>query len=438
MSVLPEPGTDFIKKTETAMFNFIWGGKRDRIKRATLKAKYKSGGLQVPDIVLKSKSLKIGWIKKYVDPDNKAKWKFVMKQKLSLNERTTIFDCDLDQETLHKWLGSQFWEETCSAWMSIKQTEECSGGNTLSQVIWGNRNIRSVNSGLFSRRLMINRGIVRVMDIYNADEKRLMTSNEVSQRYDIHPITALSIIRSIPEAWKLRIRMDKPTAPDIPESFVTLKSTLKVVKWAYWELKEQEQAPVREKCHEKWQDYLHRMPNPAPQIQWSSVYDRLHLSTNDVNLRWLQYRIVKRILPTNRLLYIMGLSETDKCKICPMYSENITHKIWLCPSVRLLWLGVKELLGLRNHLTNKDIILGLHLRDVNQSMCANTVIMLTNQYIWKEKDYPEHLKFDKLKRFIHRYLTIENYISRVTAKESQFGEIWGRLWEHLRGDQNPQ
>ena len=66
MTVLPSPGANFIKNIETTIFNFIWGGKRDRIKRATLKAKYKDGGLQVPDILQKSKSLNIAWIKKYI------------------------------------------------------------------------------------------------------------------------------------------------------------------------------------------------------------------------------------------------------------------------------------------------------------------------------------------------------------------------------------
>ena len=229
---------------------------------------------------------------------------------------------------------------------------------------------------------------------------------------------------------------DKPAAPAIPESFVTLKSTQKTAKWAYWKLKEQEKAPGREKCHDKWQADFNRIASLTPQIQWSALYDQLHHSAKDVNLRWLQYRIVKRILPTNRLLYIMGLSETDKCKTCLIYSENIMHKFWMCPSVRLLWLGVEQLLGLSNHLTHINILLGLKFHDEGRTCSANTVIMLTNQFIWKHKDNPEMLRFKNLKHYIHQYLTIEIYISKITGTEGKFGERWGRIWEYLSRDRS--
>ena len=112
----------------------------------------------------------------------------------------------------------------------------------------------------------------------------------------------------------------------------TLKGMHKAARWAYHKL--QDRTPLLpEKCHEKWQTEL----NLDDQFMWKPVYERIHSRTSDVKLKWFEYRCIKRILTTNRLLYIYGLSESDKCKNCPIYSETLAHKFWHCSNVRTLW-----------------------------------------------------------------------------------------------------
>lgn len=429
MSVLPNPAQDFIKKVEAASFKFVWGGKRDRIKRATLKAKYKEGGLQFPDLLTQSQSLKIAWIKKYLDEENQGKWKVIMHDKLSINRTTTIFHCNSKAETLQAKLGSQFWEQTCLAWYDIKQSEKMSGETILAQVIWDNKNIGIERNQSINKRRLIGRGLVRISDIYDSGRKQLLTSNEAALKFNIHPLIAHSIVRSIPFEWKQCIATEKPCVSTDSEFFTSLNDKQKTAKWAYWILRATAPPLPAEKCHEKW--LLDLRPVVSPQMSWSSVYDRLHQSTTDVNLKWLQYRMVKRILPTNRLLYIFGLSETDKCKKCLIYSENIMHKFWLCPSVRMLWHAVKELLGLQHNLTSANVIFGIHLTDANKAARANTVIMLTNQMIWKHRDCHGNLTTANLKRHITDYLATEHYIAKIDHKERKFNDMWGSLRESL-------
>ena len=81
MSVLEKPCTRLLKEIETIMFNFIWNGKKDRIKRTTMKNIFSRGGLQVPDPSAQADSLKITWIKKIMNENNCSKWKRLLENR---------------------------------------------------------------------------------------------------------------------------------------------------------------------------------------------------------------------------------------------------------------------------------------------------------------------------------------------------------------------
>ena len=57
------------------LFNFLWDGKGDKIKRDIMVSDYENGGVRMIDIKLFDKALKLSWIKKYLDTENHGKWK---------------------------------------------------------------------------------------------------------------------------------------------------------------------------------------------------------------------------------------------------------------------------------------------------------------------------------------------------------------------------
>ena len=64
-----------IKEVNKLFYSFLWNGKGDRIKRNVITNDYPEGGLKMTDIDSFSKCLKATWIKKYLDEENKGKWK---------------------------------------------------------------------------------------------------------------------------------------------------------------------------------------------------------------------------------------------------------------------------------------------------------------------------------------------------------------------------
>lgn len=52
---------------ERELFNFIWNGKQDELKRSTLIADYSTGGLNMIDIDSYFNTLKIKWVSRLMD-----------------------------------------------------------------------------------------------------------------------------------------------------------------------------------------------------------------------------------------------------------------------------------------------------------------------------------------------------------------------------------
>ena len=88
-SVLPQPRADLVKRIEDIIFQFIV--KRARVKKSVLKLEYNKGGLKVPDVLTVAKSLKVGWVKRFIDSGNKSIWKKLIAPTLMISEDINIF-----------------------------------------------------------------------------------------------------------------------------------------------------------------------------------------------------------------------------------------------------------------------------------------------------------------------------------------------------------
>ena len=74
LSSLRSP-TGVIKEINCLFYDFLWDSKGDKIKRTEMINEYNKGGLEIIDLESFNESLKIKWIKGYLDDNNKGKWK---------------------------------------------------------------------------------------------------------------------------------------------------------------------------------------------------------------------------------------------------------------------------------------------------------------------------------------------------------------------------
>ena len=73
MSVVPNNVIDLLDNLQN---EFIWSGKKAKIKHSTLIGDFNQGGLKKVDIVTKIQSLQLSWIKRLLD-DNFHPWKVI-------------------------------------------------------------------------------------------------------------------------------------------------------------------------------------------------------------------------------------------------------------------------------------------------------------------------------------------------------------------------
>ena len=330
MSVLPRPSNEQITEIDRIMFKFIWGTV-DKIKRKTLRNVLKKSGLMVPDVSIQSASLKITWVKKFIDDCCNSKWKAVVKDKLTVTDGITIFHCEGNVKQLS--LYDNFWAETADVWYKISGDldTDASGSQLLSKPLWQNRVMQLESNPNVRKQEFIRRGILTIQDLYHSDHKRILTVNELESKYGFgHFLTWQSLLRSIPSHISRVLARDKPGTAEQLNSVSTLEEVGKTAKWSYKIILQQSNPTIPANCQGKRKNELAL----DQEFKWEETYDQLYASTQDFKLRWLQFRIWHRIITTNDRLAVYGLRETDDCDRCPGVRESIQHVFLHCSAVK--------------------------------------------------------------------------------------------------------
>ena len=69
---------DALKETDALLYDFLWNGKGDKVKRTEMINDYDEGGLKMIDIQSFNKSLKMKRVQGYSNNVNHGKWKLFL------------------------------------------------------------------------------------------------------------------------------------------------------------------------------------------------------------------------------------------------------------------------------------------------------------------------------------------------------------------------
>ena len=70
---------------------------------------------------------------------------------------------------------------------------------------------------------------------------------------------------------------------------------------------------------------------------WKHFFKNPHSCIRDINLRMFQYKILHRILPTNRKLKQYCIKDSDLSNFCGQDSESILHLFCECDISTMIW-----------------------------------------------------------------------------------------------------
>ena len=151
--------------------DFIWGGRRPKIKHSTLIGSYEKDGFKDIDLSSKFKSLKGIWIRKLLDETNFHPWQEVAKVILGDLGGEKIFHTNLFLEQNNKEICNKlpkFYKELLDLWQSLSKGEINELEFVLTQNLSNNAFILSGNNPLFNRSL-VSKGINYISDLIDCD-----------------------------------------------------------------------------------------------------------------------------------------------------------------------------------------------------------------------------------------------------------------------------
>ncbi len=199
--LLPRPPEKLIKQLQDMCFNFVWDGKRDKIKRKYAIHTIQNGGIDIPDISTFIKSLKLSWVRKI--NINDSKWKALLKEICPEIE-------NMNEHGPNKFLkitGNAFWKEVFMVYSELcNKTEVKTGAELAAEPLFDNDKFKIDNKTFYFRNWFNNR-VKLVQDLTDKDGN-FLSYNMFIDKYKIrvNPLHFLSCIKSI-ETYKKRMNI---------------------------------------------------------------------------------------------------------------------------------------------------------------------------------------------------------------------------------------
>ena len=128
----------------------------------------------------------------------------------------------------------------------------------------------------------------------------------------------------------------------------------------------------------KWENILQQ------NIQWKNKNLNIFKITIDSKIIWFQYRIVHRIIATNKLLFHMNIRNNALCSFCKIHQETIIHLFFECENIINLWRRLELWFNENNSIIlHFNLLNVLFLFDGCKYKAINICIVLIKIYIYK-------------------------------------------------------
>ena len=378
------------------LYTFLWNGKGDKIKRKLMINDLSVGGLKMIDICSFNKSLKTTWIKKYLDNNNKGKWKIFFDIALKNYGCQKFFSYNLNFRDTSSTIATSdaFVNELLGIWAGVNfEPEITSKDHFLDQQLWHNSLIKIANKTVFFKNWFI-KGITRVKHLLGPDNN-FLSLNDFRCKYGIDPrplsfyglISAVKSLRTDSNFQDLQCT-NHEYEPLTKRILQSKKATSLICKKLI-----SNKSLTPESSQKKWLKDCGLPINDH--INWTAAYLLAKKCTKSTKLIEFQFKFLHRRVPTKNFLFKIGLQSDENCSFCHTSSEPIIHLFWSCSQTCYFWNKLTEWLK-HSNLLPRDYVLtnatALGLRpDISQfALLINYCFLLARYHIWLAKTKEDH------------------------------------------------
>ena len=167
MLVLPNMDNRQVVCIEKLCNEFIWKGKRPKIKMSVLQNPKHKGGLKLVNFATKQKSLKLSWIKRI---DTNPELQYIYEWLVPMLGKN-IWKVNLSTKHINmfvKWDSN--WHRILYDWCDAHYTEEFVGEEVKTQILWLNSNILVDGKPLLKEKCT-DRELLCFSDLFDSNGK---------------------------------------------------------------------------------------------------------------------------------------------------------------------------------------------------------------------------------------------------------------------------
>lgn len=326
-TALPNPPETFVRMLQRELFGFIWKGNIDRIKRSSLCQLVASGGQGMIDLELYLMALKISWVKREIVSEHP--WQYLFRY--SMPQSSYVFERNSESlRLLAKKCINVFWKQV---FLSLAVFEHNLNSSVLTEDL-GRHSLWFSNFTKYKTDYISSwqqKGLRYIGDIVTLNGQ-LMTFEELKQVYKIRGVQLdyAGLIRSLPAEWRRLQHKPKEKNPAIHPTIQKILESRKGNKHVYNVLLNGKYSDAQHSWERAWEA-------EAGEIEWPVVYKLSRETTSSTAYQAMQYKIITRIVATNKILYLMGKAQNYLCNNCTDSVDTISHKLWHCPRVSRFW-----------------------------------------------------------------------------------------------------
>lgn len=393
------------------VLSFLWGTGRPKVAYYTLIGKVSEGGLGLLDPQVRMKSLRVKWVRRFLDGQNTAVWKYVMEFYLRKCGNLEV-GSDLLWMSLKYFMTDGmpcFYRELLGAWGEfLERVYVLPRGRKqlLGQPLFLNRNITNDGGPLFFRKWW-DGGIRQVRDLlYEVKEGFLPTQVYVDAigatgqdvRLEVVQRQLGSLMLAIPTEWIAVIEQagreeGEGTCPEVhwetetgeKVDFITL-NIRRIYKWF------RDRVFVQPAANKYWKERFGELTH-------ADIWGNIRWKYMDPLLEDFTFLQRHNCLLSEMRLCKMGLQTEAACSVCGGADEGLFHLFLYCPKLDVFLYRLRTVVrrleadAPGSTLTGKDwekmILFGPRRRG-KQRFILHLTMTVARYSIWSRRNVAKH------------------------------------------------
>lgn len=406
----------YLSKLENMMFNFLWAGKKPKIKRDVLYLRCEEGGLNMLNIRDMIQANRINWVRRYLF-EGEHLWKVTFREFFRLKniDINILLQANYEKnlnnlDEVNKSIPP-FYLELLRIWSYVGDTKP-----PKSTFLWYNKEIKVGDKSVFFKSFH-NAGIDYVYNLIDDQGKP----------YPFEILKDKGLKNGDWLRWSglmhaMGKKIDNYTNRNINNEVLFLIDENKSLSKA-----NTKQIYTRIKSTHRVEKVIKLKKYVDTELNIKDIFEICHCMVKEIKTREIQFRFLHDIIANSYWLKIWKLKEDDICIFCNDASETILHLFWECNHIDKFWKELNRWLHLENICTVNVNTVFYGIKD--ELVC--TVIFSAKRYIYASRvkeTLPRITEFKNVLRYIHK---IEFNIAKGKNTVDKLTEKWQPIINHI-------